>query len=131
MLARLLAGVLFSLVLIGCTDVGQPRLPNGGPTTAPATKPAAGPFDARLLEIARSYESYGRLDASFVWAPAACAAGPAGPTPPSVALSSSKDSKTHGRKLYSLFVKTLPNGPGEYTLGDKPNPIGQVVVKEA
>jgi hypothetical protein len=35
--------------------------------------------------------------------------------------------------LYWLYVKELPPGytEGDYTLAEKPNPIGQVVVKEA
>jgi hypothetical protein len=51
----------------------------------------------------------------------------------SLAFSRSSDSSTHGRKLYSLFVKEKPydDAPNSYTIQGRLNPVGQVVVKEA
>jgi hypothetical protein len=110
-----------SLGTVGCTcPADQPR----------ASSRPLEDFENRLVDIAQEYESYGRIDPVMRWAPTDCRA----PGPPHPVFSESKDSGTHGQKLYSLFVKQRPKGfssSGEYTLGKQPNPIGQVVVKEA
>jgi hypothetical protein len=92
-------------------------------------------FDERLLEIASSYESYQRMgpEEEMRVAPVACA--PVGRRPGILALgySNSTDSATHGRKLYSVFVRNLPAWPrwDVYVVRGGPNPVGQVVVKES
>ena len=53
--------VVFSLALCGFTCGGQ-LLEKGHPAVEGRTDPIVRPFDARLLEIAQSYESYGRID---------------------------------------------------------------------
>lgn len=96
-------------------------------------------FDDRLLEIARTYESYGRIDTHWRWSPTFCKAPPpelakTPPESPRVSMSASTNAATHGRKLYSLFVKIRPkNFPldGGYIIPGRPNPVGQAVVKEA
>jgi hypothetical protein len=90
----------------------------------PKEKPAE-PFHDRLLEIARSYKDYGRVDDEYRWAPELCRM----PIPAVVRFSASADKDTHGGKLYSLFVEQR----NEYLRMEKgaKNSIGQVVVKES
>jgi hypothetical protein len=109
------------IVLPGCVEKYDATAPQDS-----ATLP--GPFEDRLLEIARSYESYGRIDPAARWAPAYCAAPTPHPTEPS--FSRSSDADTHGQKLYWLFAngRTLLGG---YVVRGRPSPVGQVVVKEA
>jgi hypothetical protein len=117
---------LLSLGLLGCTE---PEEKEKGPAGGVAG--AAGPFHDRLLEIARSYEEYHRVDPSIRWGLVPCA--DKSPSPPAH-LSASGDQGTHGRKLYWLFVKEMPPGSertGAYALDGEPNPVGQAVVKEA
>jgi hypothetical protein len=92
----------------------------------PAGRP--GLFEDRLLEIARSYESYGRIDPAARWAPAYCAAPT--PHPAEAAFSRSTDADTHGQKLYWLFARPR-DLLGSYVVQGQSSPIGQVAVKEA
>jgi hypothetical protein len=91
----------------------------------PRTEPPAinlEQFHARLLAIAQSYPLYGRLDNNVRWAPTFCRA------PLAVAhVSASKDTGTHGQKLYSLFVKI----PEPYLELARQAPVGQVIIKES
>ena len=84
-----------------------------------------GPFDARLLEIAKNYRSYGRVDDETRWAPWLCRM----PMPSLARVSRSEDDATHGEKLYFLFARQrdayLRVGSGQAA---KP---GQVIVKES
>jgi hypothetical protein len=89
--------------------------------------PPPGEFDAQVLEVVRNYESYGRLDGQYRWAPAFCSA----PRDPRPSFSASPDAETHGQKLYSLFVKELPPETLTYTVPGKPSPVGQAIVKES
>jgi hypothetical protein len=97
-------------------------------SAAPERPKPEEPFNERLLEIAKNYGSYGRIDDDMRWAPTACR--PPTDLKPGVArFSASKDENTHGRKLYSLFAKS---GRTYRTLEkDKPVEVGQVVVKES
>jgi hypothetical protein len=96
---------------------------------AARSAPEGGSVHERLLGIAASYGAYHLVDPQARWAPARCAS----PGPSSPRFSASGDSGTHGRKLYWLFVKTLPPdlGPGVYTQEGKRSPVGQAIVKEA
>jgi hypothetical protein len=89
--------------------------------------PRPGGFDSRVLEVARNYESYGRLDGQYRWAPVFCSA----PRDPRPSFSASPDAETHGQKLYSLFVKEMPSETLTYTVPGKPSPVGQAIVKES
>ena len=127
------SGLILVAALAGCFDQGQ--TPDHRPATMDATKTDAHPFDARLMEIAGTYETYGRLDTSYRWAPTLCR--PITP-PPSPYFSASKDEGTHGHKLYTLFVqeqfvRELPDEEFSwgYIPASGPNPVGQVIVKEA
>ena len=121
--------------LLGCLDQTEP---------ATSSAPAGGGegdrrFHARLLEIASSYQDYHSVNEEAHWAPVSCnsfnnAFQPVTSPPPPIEplVSASGDSTTHGRKLYWLFAKVMPeSGNRDYAIPGKPNPIGQVVVKEA
>jgi hypothetical protein len=116
-----LLGFTLALLASGCIDDKQRQ---DGPAPA-AVASASGPaFESRLLEIAGTYESYGRLDADLRWAPVYCRA----PRPPSPRFSDSRDPATHGQKLYSLFLKEVLAYTSSSAVS---SPVGQVVVKEA
>ncbi len=114
------------LVLAGCwktTSQGPPRTDEDGAE-----------FHEPLLEAARTYESFGRLNPALMrWAPTFCAAPPAPNAPAPASYSKSDDSDTHGQKVYSLFVKIRPDGDllGRTYVVKPENPVGQVIVKES
>jgi hypothetical protein len=112
----------------GCVDATRP--PRVPAAARAAVNPGPEDFEGRLLEIAARYECYERSGPVPRWAPQLCA----GTIPAVPGLSRSNDVATHGRKMYWLFVKEKPEGfliSGSYTVEGKPNPVGQVVVKEA
>ena len=119
-----LAGLAFAslAVLPGCGEKEQqPGRAADGRTAQVAA------FEPRLLEIARTYESFGRIGVAANWAPVYCRAPLSSPR-----LSGSRDTATHGRKLYWLFVKEIPAGAAHgYIPPGGVSRIGQVVVKEA
>lgn len=80
---------------------------------------------ARLLEIARDYRRYGRVDDLARWAPQLCEM----PKPSVARFSASADPSTHGRKLYFLFAKDRRAYMVDRERGDQP--VGQVLVKES
>jgi hypothetical protein len=94
------------------------------PTTA-APAPEEPAFHAVLKKIAAEYKSYGRVDDEARWGLADCRS----PNPGMAHVSASKDAKTHGQKLYSLFVKDWL----AYVAVEKPNaaPVGQTLVKQS
>jgi len=95
------------------------------PAPAPAPAPAEAPFHDALKKIAVDYRDYGRVDDEMRWAPWLCRM----PMPGVAHVSASKDDRTHGRKLYSLFVKDRQSYLG--LGGKKPVPVGQVIVKQS
>jgi hypothetical protein len=98
------------------------------PAVRPTAKPRRPGFEFCLLEIARTYESYGRVDDEFRLAPALCTADV--DPGPDRRISSSPDLATHGRKLYRLYAKEQTDS-GSYIVAGEANPVGQVVVKES
>jgi hypothetical protein len=58
-------------------------------------------FHDKLLEVAKTYTTYGRVDDELRWAPELCRM----PLPARVRYSDSSDEATHGRKLYSIFAR--------------------------
>jgi hypothetical protein len=64
-------------------------------------KAADEPFHKELLKIATEYKAWGRVDDEMRWAPVDCRL----PNPGQAKFSESKDEKTHGQKLYSLFAR--------------------------
>jgi hypothetical protein len=79
-------------------------------------------FHKQLLAIAAEYQDYGKVDDLRRWAPTLCMA----PPPPKARLSHSKDSTTHGKKLYFLFAKQR-----DAYMKNETDSAGQVIVKEA
>src|SRR5262249_39828953 len=118
--------------LLGCVErQSSPPAPAPAPQSDPSPKPAATtqtPFDERLLQIARSYQSFGQVDPKMRWAPALCAA-PSSIGPPELRVSASKDQDTHGRKLYAVFA--LVHQEDSYIKAGQPSPVDQVIVKES
>jgi hypothetical protein len=138
------AAAVLTTALTGCIDESPSQGTQPTSDGASATQSVNDPggwtdtrFEERLLEIARSYENYRRVDAECHWSWVACwARSPLGESPPvQAAFSESGDAAPHGQKLYSLFVKEWPDSyltSDDYTLpAGRLNPVGQVVVKEA
>jgi hypothetical protein len=97
-----------------------------GVLAASDEKPAASAennpqFHSKLLEIAKSYSSFGRVDDEARWAPWLCRT----PNPSVARFSESKDEQTHGQKLYFLFAKERH----AYVLNT--DAAEQIVVKES
>ena len=95
-----------------------------GLPAAPVKEPDA-PFRRELLQVAKDYKSWGRVDDEMRFSPWLCFQ----PDPALARFSASTDPDTHGRKLYSLFAKdrTAYVRPGKATTVA----VGQVVVKES
>jgi hypothetical protein len=99
-------------------DAGSGALQGAGPA-APA-----GPFDARLLTIAKGYSAYHRLG-DPKWALADCVN-----TKSTYARwSQSQAADTHGKKIYYLFVSDFQDYDAWGR--DTPAPVGQTLVKES
>jgi len=131
MVKRILVGVVFTLgplLLVGCWETNPPK-PDEGSVGSELMLEQLRP---ELLEIARTYEGFGRVDPrQLLWAPRYCQPPDSRPNTP--ALSASGDAETHGRKLYSLFVNMWPEDAeplGSYT-SKTASPVGQVIVKES
>jgi hypothetical protein len=105
---RIAEALLLSLLAVaGCAAPDAPAAP-----------------DPRLLQVAKDYVAYGRVNDRLAWAPTRCQA----PIPQPPRLSASRDPETHGRKLYHLYAKHFD----AYRMsGELPQPVGQVLVKEA
>jgi hypothetical protein len=113
------------LMMLGCW-VDPPAVP---PMTTQGAKDGQ-QFHAKLMEVGRDHQSYGRVNTVLMrWAPTFCRA-PTPDTPAGPLYSKSDDAETHGRKLYSLFVKIKPQGIGTSYVGKPDSPVGQVIVKE-
>ena len=83
------------------------------------------PFHKELLQVAKDYKAWGRVDDEMRFAPWLCRM----PEPGKAHVSASKDADTHGQKLYSLFAK---NRDAYFLLGEKKTAaVGQIVVKES
>lgn len=93
-----------------------------------APEPAAarpdGPLDAQILEIARVYGAYGRIDDFFRWATPLCSEPAVFPP----TMSRSRDAGTHGGKLYYLFAR---DREAYFAASSAPQPLGQALVKES
>jgi hypothetical protein len=83
------------------------------------------PFEKELLQVAKDYKSWGRVDGNILWAQADCRI----PDPAQARFSANTDESTHGQKLYSLFAKDC--NAYVWFDSDKPVTVGQVVVKES
>ncbi len=124
--SRCLRPVLFfalAVCLAGCRERTPPTA--GGPAR----------FEGRLLEIARTYQSYGLPVEEMRLTNVICAFHPttsvAGVIPPDrvAKVSAGPDSSPHGKKLFYLFVKE-PCPLHDDGSGVVRQPVGQAVVKE-
>lgn len=115
--------ILFSIVALAADDKKEEAAVNDKA------------FHEALLKVAKEYASYGRVDDWMRWAPYLCG----DPGPSTARLSASKDSATHGSKLYFLFAKNRElymkagerSDPAIVKLNLKPvDQTGQVIVKE-
>jgi hypothetical protein len=95
-------------------------------------------FHERLLDVAKTYTTYGRVDDELRWAPELCRM----PMPGRVRYSDSSDDATHGRKLYSIFARNRTgylnvSNPGiviglrSLERDRRVGEAGQVIVKES
>jgi hypothetical protein len=92
---------------------------------APVKPEPEKPLQNELLQVAKDYKSWGRVDDEMRWSPTFCRM----PEPGKPQFSASKDADTHGQKLYSLFAK---DRDAYFMLGAKKSvAVGQVVVKES
>jgi hypothetical protein len=94
--------------LLACSALGAVTAAADLADDSPAEKAAnSKQFHELLLEIAKSYQSVGPVDFDGRWSPVYCRAPQpyVDYTPATARLSASKDSETHGRKLYFLFAK--------------------------
>jgi hypothetical protein len=134
-------GLVFAAasLLLGCSQDTRRQNETSTDTVAPSrSEDQSGTpylFEARLLEIARDYQSYGRLDSVARWGNALCIPITActfsgEPTLVRPRFSESGDAGTHGRKLYSLFVRDA-SAYRDTVLGGMSSPVGQEVVKES
>jgi hypothetical protein len=109
-----------------------PRAPAAAtrPSDAPAAPPGA---EAAVKGFAADYKKWCRVSDHAHIAPTDCMARP----PEGAQMSESGDEKTHGRKLYFLYIKETPKNGGVYDYatafgGDPPRqPVGQVFVKQS
>jgi hypothetical protein len=137
-LAPLLSLIVFILLLAphGCADGVMVPDPPASEQPASASEGDVHLFEGRIREIAQIYKSYGRITNVL----------PGERRPPACLchmgiwvidvgclFSDNGYGPTHGRRLYSLFVKDRQLGPYDesYTMEGKPSPVGQVVVEEA
>jgi hypothetical protein len=76
-----------------------------------------------LLKVAATYNAWGRVDDEMRWAPGLCRT----PFPGLAYASASNDGRTHGQKLYSLFVRNRR----AYIPLPMTAPVGQIIVKQS
>ena len=123
------------LGLVGLVGLCAAVATTSGATPAPEAEPAPvvndKQFHDKLLEIAKTYPEYGRVDDEMRWAPWLCRA----PLPGRARFSRSSDEATHGKKLYSLFAKYRVSYLGQIGAEDtdatKKQDADQVIVKES
>jgi hypothetical protein len=115
-----------SLVLAGCAEApNAQRKQSADPATSSA---ANATFEDQLLAIARDYPQVGRVDgADPRWSPQYCEA-PRVLNEGQLRMSASKDSSTHGQKLYYLYARDRAAYLSPSAQG---SPVGQYVVKQA
>ena len=101
-----------------------------------ATERQPGQFDEAILKAASEYQNWERVSDRPNWAPTLCRLPPLS----GAHISNSKDSETHGRKLYYLFAENPSNyrsinpvvGGGDVNPPvDITQPVGQVLVKQS
>lgn len=110
--SRLLLPLVGLLPFGGCAEA-DPRAPDADP-----------PFSRELLQAAKEYRAWGRVDDPMRLGIEDCRM----PPPARPAMSASPDEQTHGKKLYSLFAKDRKQ---YLAVADKGSAVGQVIVKQS
>jgi hypothetical protein len=125
--------VYLLMFLVACTPEAKPTVLAPTPTSVAtqAANPAptslkAGPTDEAILQIAKEYVAWGRVDESPGWAPLDCRA----PTEEAAQARQSKAEMEHGQKLYFLFAKKK-NEYKDLPYTPKLDHSGQIIVKES
>jgi hypothetical protein len=118
----------FAFVLLAagaCRPSTAPApMPMAPSVEAPDTSPKPPRFERQLLEIAREYAAWGRVDDEVRWAPWLCRM----PNPSVARFSAGEEGRAHGGKLYFVFAKDRE----AYVAAAKgPQAVGQAVVKES
>jgi hypothetical protein len=113
------------ILLVGLAGCGLGLFGCGSSAGEPVTAPGGPRFEKELREAVAKYLTWARADDMARWAPELCRV----PPPPRARASASTDTKTHGRKLYSVFARD-PRAYARLT-PDTPAPVGQVVVKQS
>src|SRR3954464_10300039 len=121
-MSQVYAVTLTGLMLLALAAWAEEK-PASNPPTPGA---AAEPFHPRLLEIAKNYTTYRRVDERLLTTEILCVAP--GPPVAYVSVSASKDNATHGRKLYNLFAK---DRKAYLDVASRKQPVDQVLVKES
>ena len=108
------------MALVATLVLPASRLP-----AEPAKSEDDKPFHKELLQVAKDYKTWGRVDDEARFGLLDCRM----PEPAKAHVSASKDANTHGQKLYSLFAKEQF---AYWALkGTTTVAVGQVVVKES
>ena len=122
------AMLLFLIAHLCCVLVGS--LTANDETQKTKSQDGLNPFFVAQLEHAtKEYKQFGRIDETRMqWSPLLCNR----PDPKTIhagrgSVSESDDSKTHGGKIYFLFVKDR----AKYQNRAKEQPFGQILVKES
>ncbi len=128
-LASLLVAIaVIAIVIWMLPGQSQDRNLDSEKSTSPDTSASEiDDFENRLLQIAKIYQGYGRVDDETRWAPWLCRM----PMPSVARFSNSKDEATHGEKLYFLFARKRDSYGKLLTDLAETKPIGQVLVKES
>jgi hypothetical protein len=111
----------------------SPAAPAAVAPVAPPTPPAPPGAEEAIKRFAQSYRTWPRISDFANFAPTDCMARP----PSGVLMSESRDEKSHGRKLYFLYMKEQAKGAFDANYatafgGDPPRqPVGQAFVKQS
>jgi hypothetical protein len=105
--------LLVGFLPLGCAPDPDPPVPEADP-----------PFSRELLQAAKEYKAWGRVDDPMRFGIEDCRM----PLPARAAMSASQDEGTHGKKLYSLFAKDRKQ---YLAVADQGSAVGQVIVKQS
>jgi len=117
--ATLVAAVSFAGLAL--SKPADTKTPGGATASKPVNDPA---FHNELLTVAAQYKKYGKVDDVSRWGSPLCFTF--GGLSAKARLSSSKDTATHGKKVYYVYAKDR----NQYFNNEAPR-VGQVLVKES
>jgi len=116
---------LVAVIAVSCATANDAEdKEKAGATRSGAEISYNSPIDRSVLEqIALKYQTWGLVDDGNRWAPTRCAS-----TPGTVRATKTEEDTVHGGKLYFLYAKDWRSYVHWVR---KPQPIGQVIVKES